>query len=171
MVATVAAGTTAQYYLSLTDYYTGSGEPRGQWVKVGFDSGFAVGTEIGNADFESLHAGLDRKGRCLLSNQGGRQERVGGYDVTFSAPKSVSVLWGLANDTLRKKIELAQARAVEHALKVLEENAAFCRSGKNGVRREKVRLTVAAFQHGDARPAEHSDGEVFADPNLHTHAD
>jgi hypothetical protein len=33
-----------------------------------------------------------------------------------------------------------------------------------------VRLTVAEFLHGDARPAEHSDGRVFADPNLHTHA-
>jgi conjugative relaxase-like TrwC/TraI family protein len=32
-----------------------------------------------------------------------------------------------------------------------------------------VSLTVASFQHGEARPAAHTDGKVFPDPNLHTH--
>ena len=146
MVATVAAGTTAQYYLSLTNYYTGSGEPRGQWVKVGFDTGFESSSLIDNVDFERLHAGLDRSGGFLLSNRGGREDHTGGYDVTFSAPKTVSARWGLSGEAFRAKIERAQARAVEYALDVLERNAAFCRSGKNGVRREKVRLTAAAFQ-------------------------
>jgi conjugative relaxase-like TrwC/TraI family protein len=38
------------------------------------------------------------------------------------------------------------------------------------VRVEKVALTAALFQHGESRPAEHADGRVFGDPNLHTHA-
>jgi hypothetical protein len=32
-----------------------------------------------------------------------------------------------------------------------------------------VALTAATFQHGESRKAQHSDGRVFADPNLHTH--
>jgi conjugative relaxase-like TrwC/TraI family protein len=167
MVATVASGTMAQYYLSQTDYYIGGREPPGRWTRVGFASGFEKGSLVESADFERLHAALDGSGKPMLANSGGRKERVGGHDVTFSAPKSVSILCVTER---RSKIEQAHANAVARALDVLEANAAFCRSGKNGVRREKVRLTVAEFLHGDARPAEHSDGEVFADPNLHTHA-
>jgi conjugative relaxase-like TrwC/TraI family protein len=36
-------------------------------------------------------------------------------------------------------------------------------------RLERVSLAAASFQHSEARPAEHTDGQVFADPNLHTH--
>ncbi|PJI55872.1 hypothetical protein CTI14_01275 [Methylobacterium radiotolerans] len=32
-----------------------------------------------------------------------RDERVGGYDVTFSAPKSVSLLWALADPEMRAR--------------------------------------------------------------------
>jgi hypothetical protein len=70
---------------------------------------------------------------------------------------------------MRTSIEHAQARAVAAVGDVIERHAAFCRSGKAGVHRERVAITAAAFQHGDARPAEHSDGRTFADPNLHTH--
>ncbi len=170
MVATVASGTMAQYYLSQTDYYTGGREAPGRWTRVGFASGFATGSLVESADFERLHAALDRSGKPMLANSGGREERVGGHDVTLSAPKSVSILWMTSDEGRRGQIEQAQAKAVARALDVLEANAAFCRSGKNGVRREKVRLTIAEFLHGDARPAEHADGAIFADPNLHTHA-
>jgi len=46
----------------------------------------------------------------------------------------------------------------------------FCRRGKGGQLVEKVSLSVAGFQHGEARPSEHTDGDVFADFALHTHA-
>lgn len=170
LVATIAAGTSAQYYVSLTGYYTQGGEPPGRWLHVGFAAGVEPGTEVALRDFERLHAGLDLHGRQLLSNDGGKIARVGGYDMTFSAPKSVSVLWGLSDFESRKLIEAAQACAVAQATELLQKQAAFCRIGKGGAFREKVRLTVAAFVHGDARPAKHMDGLVFADPNLHTHA-
>ncbi len=169
-MATLSAGTSAQYYTSLTNYYTEVSEPRGKWLAVGLDLRIAAGLEVDTADFERLHAGLDLTGLPMLPKQADRAQRVGGYDLTFSAPKSVSILWGLADDELRAKIERAQESAVTAALKVLEENAAFCRHGKGGARREHTRLTVAYFQHGDARPAEHEDGQTFSDPNLHSHA-
>lgn len=169
MVATVAAGTTAEYYLAQCDYYVGGSEPAGRWVRVGVAVGVHVGSVVEREPFERLHAALDAEGRFMLAGKSGKKQRVGGYDVTFSAPKSCSILWAIADDELRAKIGSAQAHAVEVALKALEANAAFCRSGKDGVRVQKVNLTVAAFQHGDARPAKHSDGKTFADCALHTH--
>jgi len=169
MVATVAVGTSAEYYITSSDYYVGGREPAGRWVAVGLDIGVHVGSVVEREPFERLHAALDAEGRFMLSSKSGRK-RVGGYDITFSAPKTCSILWALADDELRAKIEAAQARAVEVALKAAEANAAFCRSGKDGVRRERVKLTVAVFQHGDARPALHSDGRIFSDCGLHSHA-
>lgn len=169
MVATVAAGTSAEYYIASSDYYIGGSEPAGRWVAVGVDIGVRAGSVVEREPFERLHAAIDADGRSLLSSNG-LKKHVGGYDITFSAPKTCSILWALADDELRAKIEEAQAGAVEAALKAVEANAAFCRSGKDGIHREKVKLTVAVFQHGDARPALHSDGQIFSDCALHSHA-
>ena len=169
MVASVAAGTAAQYYLAQSEYYLGGREPSGRWIAAGADLAVAVGALVERGDFECLHAALDTSGRSLIANEGGRLTHVGGYDVTFSAPKSLSVLWGLANEDLREKLEAIQSAAVQAAVDHLDSEAAFCRRGHNGVEIEKVRLTAAAFQHGEARPALHEDGSTFADPALHTH--
>lgn len=169
MVATVAAGTSAEYYIASSDYYIGGSEPAGRWIVAGVGIGVRAGTVVEREPFERLHAAVDSEGRFMLSSKSGKKH-VGGYDITFSAPKSVSILWALADDGLRAKIEAAQAGAVEAAIKAVEANAAFCRSGKDGIQREKVQLTVAVFQHGEARPALHSDGQVFADCALHSHA-
>lgn len=171
MVATISSGTTARYYLSLTDYYVGGHEPKGRWLCVGIKAGVQVGGLVEPADFERLHAGILQNGKVMPTHSSKeKQNRVGGYDMTFSAPKSLSVVWALADDKTKRRIEHAQQQAVERAIAMLENNASFCRSGKGGTRRQKVRLTVALFQHGEARPAMHSDGRVFADPQLHHHA-
>ncbi|MGY6709031.1 MAG: MobF family relaxase [Rhizobiaceae bacterium] len=169
MVATIAAGTAAGYYLAQSEYYLGGSEPPGQWIAAGHGLGIAPENAVERDLFERLHAALDEHGRPLLTN-GGRIDRVPGYDVTFSAPKSVSVLWGLVDVPLRQEIESAQAKAVKAAIALLERNAAWSRRGHGGTRSEKVKLSVAAFQHGEARPAVHEDGSIFADPQLHTHA-
>lgn len=170
MVATIAAGTSAQYYLAQVEYYLGGREPAGRWLMAGPGVGVSLGSTVERGLFERLHAAQDEAGSSLLSNSGGKLERVAGYDITFSAPKSASLLWALADEDLRTEIEQAQEQAVEAAIALLDRNAAFCRRGKNGRIREAVQLTVAAFRHGEARPAEHQDGAVFADCALHHHA-
>ncbi len=171
MVATIAAGTQAAYYSKRSEYYLGGGEPAGRWITATNDFGATHGALVDNALFERLHAGLDANGELLLSNGGDGVNRVGGIDLTLSAPKSVSVVWALGDDETRRAIEQAQHDACEATVGFLARNAAFCRRGKNGQRLEKISsLTVAAFQHGEARPVAHDDGRIFADPNLHTHA-
>lgn len=170
MVASIAAGISVDYYLGQVEYYLGTREPDGHWIRVGPGMGLVPYTKVEAEPFTRLHAAQDPTGKSLLANDGHRSKEIGGHDVTFSAPKSVSVLWGLADEGLRAAIEQAQAEAVAAALHLLDKEAGFCRRGHGGSHIEKVSLTVAAFQHGEARPTRHSDDLVFADCALHTHA-
>ena len=169
MVATIAAGTAAGYYLKQAEYYLGGREPAGRWISRTGDFGVVNGAEVSRAQFERLHAGLDDNGQLLLFNTGDVKKQIAGYDLTLSAPKSVSIIYALAEPAFRKRIEAAQQHAAEATIRLLDGHAAFGRRGKNGRRLERVSLTTASFQHGEARPVEHEDGKTFADPNLHTH--
>lgn len=169
MVATIAAGTTAQYYTKQAEYYLGGCEPAGRWISATNDFGVTNGTEVQSALFERLHAGLDVYGDVLLSNTGDVTRRVAGIDLTLSAPKSVSIAFALADENTRRAIEIAQQRAAEATIRFLDRHATYCRRGKGGLRLERASLTTASFQHSEARPVAHDDGKVFADVNLHTH--
>jgi conjugative relaxase-like TrwC/TraI family protein len=169
MVATISAGTTAQYYLAQSDYYLSGREPAGCWISATNNFDVKNGTIVERALFERLHAGVDAYGDTLLTNAGDVTRRVAGIDLTLSAPKSVSVAYALADVETRQAIELAQRQAAEATIAFLDRHASYCRRGKNGLRLEHVSLTVASFQHGEARPVAHVDGKVFSDPNLHTH--
>lgn len=86
---------------------------------------------------------------------------VAGFDMVFTPAKSISVLWGIGDETTRKAIMKAHSEAVESSLQWVEDNAVFSRAGHGGV--EKVDCdgaTVAKFVHFDNRSG---------DPNLHTH--
>jgi conjugative relaxase-like TrwC/TraI family protein len=87
-------------------------------------------------------------------------EHRSGWDLTFSAPKSVSVYWGLSDPATRRKVESAQLQAVRAAVSYLELYAAQTRRGKGGKTTEPAKLIVAAFEHGTSRAL---------DPQLHTH--
>jgi conjugative relaxase-like TrwC/TraI family protein len=84
-----------------------------------------------------------------------------GWDLTFNAPKSVSVLWARADEQTKTLIQEAQKQAVLNALKLLEDNAAFTRRGSAGSEFESVEGLVAGlFEHSTSRTQ---------DPHLHTH--
>ncbi|MBN9601540.1 MAG: relaxase domain-containing protein [Afipia felis] len=169
MVATIAAGTTAQYYSKQSEYYLGGGEPAGHWISATNNFAVADGSTVDAALFERLHEGLDEDGRQLLTNSGDVAKRVAGIDLTLSAPKSVSIIFALADNHTRHAIEAAQHRACVATIAFIDRHAAFCRRGRNGLHLERASVTVASFRHGEARPVSHDDGKIFADPNLHTH--
>lgn len=172
MVCTIAAGTAASYYLSeQSRYYTGGKEPAGRWYSPSGSLGLVDGAEIDDVTFERLHSALNEAGQPLVQNADGTHaDRVSGYDLTFSAPKSVSVVWALTDEERRATIEAAQDKAVRAALAVVDSNAAFARRGKGGTVLEPVKLSGAIFPHGEARPTELESGEVEADPQIHSHA-
>lgn len=82
-----------------------------------------------------------------------------GYDLTFSAPKSVSILAIIGKD---ERVLQAHKVAVDNVLNYLEQHYAQARvKGKHEVTIEKTNnLLIAKFEHTDSRAL---------DPNLHTH--
>src|SRR5439155_13187030 len=86
---------------------------------------------------------------------------VAGYDLTFRAPKSVSILWGVGDQPTAREIREAHDAAVEDALGYLERVACRTRRGKGGLRRIPGNgFVAAAFRHRTSRAG---------DPQLHTH--
>jgi conjugative relaxase-like TrwC/TraI family protein len=135
------------------DYYTGHGEAQGQWEGRGADTrGLTGGVE-------------DEQFLDLLtepSTTATRPKTVLAYDLTFSAPKSVSVVFGIGDRTVSPAVRAAHDEAVREALGYLQRHATWTRRGANG--KHLLRgdgLTVAAFRHRTSRAG---------DPQLHTHA-
>lgn len=86
---------------------------------------------------------------------------VAGFDLTFTAPKSASVLWGLADPVTQSAVVAAHHAAVDQALAILDRSAIFTRVGARGCGQVPTRgMIAAAFDHPDTRTG---------DPNLHTH--
>src|SRR5215213_10119578 len=114
-VAPLAGG--PGYYLELANinYYMEGGEPLPLWAGT-------VAKELGLSGIaerehvERLCSGYHHETEEKLVRNAGKEERNPGHDLTFSAPKSVSVAWALADPELRKAIEQAQASAVKEAL-------------------------------------------------------
>ncbi|WP_024277708.1 MobF family relaxase [Xanthobacter sp. 126] len=169
MVATWNVAAASSYYARQTEYYLGGVEPDGVWYAPAGDLGCTDRGSVDKNDFAALYEGIVRGQK--FSDRGGKSvSRVPAYDFTFSAPRSVSLAWAFADDQLKGHIENRHAEAVRSALAIIEREAACARRGKSGTRIEKVTLTVAIFRHSESRPAKHSDGRVFADPNLHSHS-
>ena len=86
---------------------------------------------------------------------------VAGFDLTFSVPKSVSVVWAVADGATQAAIYQAHQDAIRVALSYAEEHILFSRSGHAGSVQEPIRgVIAAAFDHWDSRAG---------DPHLHTH--
>ncbi|HEY5272597.1 MAG TPA: MobF family relaxase, partial [Acidimicrobiales bacterium] len=90
-----------------------------------------------------------------------RAGAVAGFGLTFSPPKTVSVLWGTADGEISAAVLAAHERAFESSLAFLQDHAAFTRIGAGGVFQvDSEGFLAAAFTHRTSRAA---------DPQLHTH--
>lgn len=150
------------YYVGLAreDYYLAGGEPPGLWHGRGAAALGLSGTVDGTALTGLLEGFHPETGQALIQNAGDERHQPG-WDLTFSAPKSVSVLWSQAAPELRHQIQAAHHAAVLAALDYLQDAAAFTRVGHGGRERQAAQLVVATFEHGTSRAQ---------DPQLHTHA-
>lgn len=144
------------------DYYSGKGEAPGEWV--GSAAGL-LGLE-GRVTAEQLNAmaaGIDPSDPALerpLRSRAGEM-KVAGYDLTFSAPKSVSVLYAIADQDTSEQLVEAHESAVCAALGYVEDEAVMVRRGKAGaVVQPGSGLLAAAYRHRLSRAL---------DPQLHTH--
>ena len=161
--ASDAPGRGVRYYVkhianSRDDYYNGSGEAPGRWLGTGAE---ALGLS-GRVDAEiylAIMSGRDpTTGTPLVPLP---DDRLPGYDLTFSAPKSASLLWAFGDPEVAEAVRQAHSKAVAAALAVAEEEACFVRRGAGGhVVYEGGGFVAAAFEHRSSRAG---------DPHLHTH--
>jgi len=143
----------------LEDYY--SREAQGYYLGKGADELSLIGAVTADK-FLELAGGYTPQGSA---QNAGREDRRAGWDLTFSAPKSVSILWALTDVSTRRKVEAAHDAAVARSIRFLEDHAAYTRRGSGSkfsdeARHEKVGLIGAAYRHGTSRER---------DPQLHTH--
>jgi conjugative relaxase-like TrwC/TraI family protein len=154
-------------------YLTPEGEPTqpaGRWL-ASPDTLARLGIEgeaIDGADFIALMEGRHPRTGRWLRPEGAGGGRGGGIDVTFSAPKSVSVEWALGDEETRRGIEAAHTAAVTEALGYIVETVPTVRRRYGGVVVEECGrdLIAAEYRHTTARSV--VVGEM-PDPQLHSH--
>ena len=149
------------YYSDLAkeDYYLDGGEPNGVWLGKGAKL-LDLSDNVDNEKYINVMHGYTPDKKYELCQKSGNKHRHG-WDLTFSAPKSVSIAWARANDELKQQIQNSHFEGVKQALSFIETHAAVTRRNKLGMMREKVTgLVAASFEHATSRAQ---------DPQLHTH--
>jgi conjugative relaxase-like TrwC/TraI family protein len=160
-VTTLKGAEAGAYYVEqLPNYYLQSGEPRGVWFGDGADLLGLTG-EVGDDDFLAVMAGIDpyRPDRHL--GRGYDDKSVRGFDVTASAPKSVSVLFALGAPEVRATVLAAHDAAVHEMAAWIERHAhTRYRIGGEVAVVDAEGIVAAAFRQHTSRAL---------DPQLHTH--
>ena len=170
MVATLAQAASAAYYLESqrsfrhpNEYYTAGEEPDGVWFNPKGLFGLSDGGKIDSSDFHRLYNGFAPNTGAKLTQNAGSERRSAGLDMTFSADKSISALWALADPELRSEIERAHNEAARVALEeTVLRHCAYTRIRNRDGEIEVLPADISAamFQHGTSRDN---------DPQLHTH--
>ncbi len=156
-----------RYYLAKVaegaeEYYSGEGEVAGEWTgdaarELGLDG------EVGADQLTAMLTGRNPvDGEPLLGTNGvPAKGGVPGFDLTFSAPKSVSLLWGLGGPVATVEVSAAHREAVGAALSYMQREACWTRRGAGGSEFVKGNGYLAAgYVHRSSRNG---------DPQLHTH--
>jgi conjugative relaxase-like TrwC/TraI family protein len=154
-----------EYYLRTVatgreEYYTGSGESPGYWLGEGAGL-LGLDGEVAPGDLRLILAGISPDGEILTAGRVSDANRISGFDLTWSAPKSVSLLYGLSDPVISGTVRAVHEDAVAQALGYLERRAFVVRRGSGGERHIGAHgMVAAAFVHRTSRAG---------DPQLHTH--
>lgn len=145
-------------YYSHEDNYYASGSLDSRWMGEGAEK-LGLKGEVASADMDAVRQGRLPDGSDLSRMVDGVNKHRSGYDLTFSAPKSVSVMALVGED--RRFIE-AHNRAVAVVMKEVEQlvSARITQEGKT----ETVltgSMVAALYNHDTSRDL---------DPQVHTHA-
>ncbi len=111
--------------------------------------------------FNALIAGRDPRDPTTRLRSTPGDPKVAAFDLTFSAPKSVSVLFAVAPTHVSGQLVACHEEAVKAALEYLQDTAVSVRRGKAGEHVERAGgLIAASYRHRMSRAL---------DPQLHTH--
>jgi len=158
----------AQRHLEHSDYDDEHRKVQGEWQGRGAEL-LGLRGSVTREQFEAVREGLHpetceflrpRHGADRLNNDGSEQSKARSlYDLTFSAPKSVSIQAMVGSD---ERLIAAHDKAVREALAESESYAAT-RIRLNGANENRTtgNWIVATYRHDTSREL---------DPQLHTHA-
>ena len=179
-VAKVTQGSAAGYaeYLEgkvraagLGDYYLKDGarvEAPGRWAAGARLLGARHELPVSGDQLRDLMAVRRPDTGEPLRRAGASGEAVAALDATFSAPKSVSAAWAVADPVLRTSIELAHEEAIDRALAYSLRHVAMIRQRVDGgpvIHAKPTGLVATSWRHTTARAV---DGQA-PDPQLHSH--
>jgi conjugative relaxase-like TrwC/TraI family protein len=160
-VTTLKGASAGAYYVeALPNYYLDADEPRGLWAGCGAAQLGLTGV-VDDAAFLAVMAGADPSDPERLLGLAYTDKSVRGFDVTASAPRSVSVLWALGGESVRAEVLAAHDAAVDAMCGWIEQHA-HTRYRVNG----EV-MTFDAEGVIAARFRQHTSRAL--DPQLHTH--
>jgi conjugative relaxase-like TrwC/TraI family protein len=155
-VASVGSSAGAANYFAKDDYYTVEGSSEiSEWGGAGA-SEVGLSGQVGKQAFEGVLNGVLPSGEAVAQYQNRRH----GLDLTFSLPKSASVMAYIGGD---KRILEANLAAVKQTMAWVEKNLAEHRKDIEGksVPVKSGNLIYALFQHDMSRAL---------DPQGHIHA-
>jgi conjugative relaxase-like TrwC/TraI family protein len=160
-VTTLKGADAGAYYVeALPNYYLDSGEPRGVWLCDGA-SLLGLANEVSDDQFLALMAGMDPQRPDRALGRAYDDTSVRGFDVTCSAPKSVSVIFGLGDDDVRREVLAAHDAAVAALAGWIERHAhTRYRIGGEVAVVDAEGIVAAAFRQHTSRAL---------DPQIHTH--
>ncbi len=130
--------------------------------------GIQPGVSANGEDFVALMEGQHPQTGAWLRRAGPDGARGGGIDEVFSAPKSVSTVWALADPWQREQIEQAHANAVEQTVAYMREHVPLVRRryGAEVIEEPAKDLIAVEYRHTTARGV---SGANAPDPQLHSH--
>lgn len=158
----------AQRHLEHSDYYDEHRRVQGEWQGQGAEL-LGLRGEVTREQFEAVREGLHpetgeflrpRHSADRISPDGSEQSKGRSlYDLTFSAPKSVSIQALVGGD---ERLVAAHDKAVRETLAEAESHSAT-RVRLNGANEDRTTANwiVATYRHDTSREL---------DPQLHTHA-
>lgn len=160
-VTTLKGIDAGSYYVdALPNYYLDANEPRGQWHGKAATALGLTG-EVGDDEFLNLMAGAYPHDASLRLGRAYGENSVRGFDITASAPKSMSVLFALGSPKVRADVLASHDTGVAAIIQWVQ-NTAHTRFRINGeIATVDARGIVAAtFRQHTSRAL---------DPQLHTH--
>ena len=145
-------------YYSHEDNYYASGSLESRWLGDGAEK-LGLKGEVANADMDAIRQGKLPDGTDLSRMVNGVNKHRSGYDLTFSAPKSVSMMILIGGDT---RLLDAWNRSVENGMKEVEKliSARMTDNGKTDTVLTG-NMVAALYNHDTSRAL---------DPQIHTHA-
>lgn len=144
-------------------YYQKSESAPSRWQGRGAEMLGLSGPVDAKKFMESLEKGPDGMPAATA-------DRRKGVDLTWSVPKSVSMLIEAAPPETRERLLELCREANGVAMQHIEDHVVTARYGKGGQVSEKTGVAIiATFEHDDARPSPDADGNLKIDPDTHFH--